>query len=146
MMNLRLGEKDLQIHFGYKAVAQSGILNDLAKLSNNDEHKIDNIMNILPKMILVGVQKYHKKDFGYDYRTKAGENVKLEILYDLLDEYFDEPNHDYMELFNQLQDELTEEGFLSKLLREENQEPELVVEKIQTTIPEEPRTEIRYAN
>lgn len=125
MLEIKLGNTELKIKFGYEVVARTGILQKLVELGNKENGNLgemDKIMNILPELILVGVQKTNKDRFGYDYRTGAGKDKKLDIVYDLLDEYFEQDDADFMELFNQIQDELVEKGFLSKMFREEQKE------------------------
>ena len=121
MLELKLGNTDLQLKFGYEVVARTGILQKLSDLSNKDDGRsdIDKIMNILPELILVGVQKTNKNRFGYDYRTGAGKDQKLDIVYDLLDEYFEQDDADFMALFDKIQEELVENGFLSKMIAPE---------------------------
>lgn len=122
MLEIKLGNTELKIKFGYEVVARTGILQKLVEMDGEDKNKvsdIDKVMNILPELILVGVQKTNKERFGYDYRTGAGKDKKLDIVYDLLDEYFEQDDADFMELFNQLQEELTEKGFLSKMFRDQ---------------------------
>ena len=140
MLKIKLGDTELEIKFGYEVVARTGILKKLVELGNKSEDEsnlddIDKIMNILPELILAGVQKTNKSRFGYDYKTGAGKEQKLDIIYDLLDEYFEQDDADFMELFNQLQEELTEKGFLSKMFREEQtaeQETEETSKKVKS--------------
>ena len=127
MMELTLAGKPYQIKFAYTPVVKSGILKKLASMTNGDEagaglDSIDKIMNILPELILVGLQKNHKKDFGYVYDTNAGKAEKLSKVYDALDDYFESDDADFMELFKSLQDELLENSFLSKMFREAQEE------------------------
>lgn len=125
MLELKLGNTDLQLKYGYEVVARTGILQKLSDLSNKDDGRsdIDKIMNILPELILVGVQKTNKNRFGYDYRTGAGKDQKLDIVYDLLDEYFEQDDADFMKLFDKIQEELVENGFLSKMIAPEKETP-----------------------
>lgn len=119
-MIIKLGGKDYTIKYAYTPVVKSGILKRLASMGDSEDglDSIDNIMNILPELILVGLQKNHKSDFGYVYETNAGKEEKLSRVYGLLDDYFDNEDADFMNLFQSLQDELLENSFLSKMFRD----------------------------
>lgn len=135
MLEIKLSGKPYQIKYVYTPVVKSGILKKLAQMGNSEDglDSIDNVMNILPELILVGLQKNHKKDFGYVYDTNAGKAEKLAKVYDALDDYFDDENADFMGLFESLQNELLENSFLSKMFREAQEE----VKETPKEVPEE---------
>ena len=135
MLEIKLSGKPYQIKYVYTPVVKSGILKKLAQMGNSEDglDSIDNVMNILPELILVGLQKNHKKDFGYVYDTNAGKAEKLAKVYDALDDYFDDENADFMGLFESLQNELLENSFLSKMFREAQEE----VKEPPKEVPEE---------
>lgn len=128
MLHLKLGKAQLSIRFGYEATVRSKILKRLAELTvnqGNDSFETATIMmELVPEMILVGAQKYHSKDYGYDYKTEEGKEESLSKIYSLLDDYFEEEDADFTELLESLQKELMENGFLAKLFKKEveNQE------------------------
>lgn len=127
MLHLKLGKAELSIRFGYEATVRSKILKRLASLrldSGESYDKIEVMMELVPEMILVGAQKFHSKDYGYDYKTEAGKEESLSKIYELLDDYFEEDDADFTELLESLQSELLENGFLAKLFKKEveNQE------------------------
>lgn len=136
MLELTLAGKPYQIKFAYTPVVKSGILKKLASMTDGNEEggldSIDKIMNILPELILVGLQKNHKKDFGYVYDTNAGKTEKLSKVYDALDDYFESEDSDFMELFKSLQAELLENSFLSKMFQQAQEEV-----KNEQKVPEE---------
>lgn len=124
MLNLKLGKTQLSIRFGYEATVRSKILKKLAALtvSKGSEDNFDSMslmMEIVPEMILVGAQKFHSDEYGYDYKTDAGKEEALSKIYDLLDDYFEEEDADFSDLLTSLQEELTENGFLSKMFKKE---------------------------
>lgn len=136
MLSLKLGKAQLSIRFGYEATVRSKILKKLAALTveKDDEDTFDRMsmmMEIVPEMILVGAQKYHSKDYGYDYKTEAGKEEALSKIYELLDDYFEEEDADFSTLMESLQSELMENGFLAKMFKKEveNQEKEQKKEK-----------------
>ncbi len=128
MLHLKLGKAQLSIRFGYEATVRSKILKRLAELTvnqGNDSFETATVMmELVPEMILVGAQKYHSKDYGYDYKTEEGKEESLSKIYSLLDDYFEEEDADFTDLLESLQKELMENGFLAKLFKKEveNQE------------------------
>ena len=124
MLNLKLGKAQLSIRFGYEATVRSNILKRLAEMTVEGESedsfdRINKMMELVPEMILVGAQKFHSKEFGYDYKTEEGKEESLSKIYSLLDDYFDGEEADFSELLNSLQNELMENGFLSKMFKRE---------------------------
>ena len=134
MLNLKLGKAQLSIRFGYEATVRSKILKKLAALTVEKEGE-DNfdrmglMMEIVPELILVGAQKFHSDEYGYDYKTEAGKEEALSKIYELLDDYFEEPDADFSILLTSLQDELMENGFLSKMFKEEVKNAEKAAKK-----------------
>ena len=120
MTILKIGDKEYNIQFGYKATADSGIIKDLMKLddSKNDMEAVDAIIGILPKMLLVGLQKNHKDEFSCDLKNITGSEAE-EKTCNLLDDYFESDDSDTNGIFQILQGELVENGFLSKLLNQQ---------------------------
>lgn len=124
MLNLKLGKTQLSIRFGYEATVRSKILKKLAALTVETEgednfDRMSLMMEIVPEMILVGAQKFHSDEYGYDYKTDAGKEEALSKIYDLLDDYFEEEDADFSDLLTSLQEELMENGFLSKMFKKE---------------------------
>lgn len=125
MTKLKLGEKELQIKFGYEATVKSGIIKKVAELDSLDNiEAVDKILLFLPELILVGAQKFHKEEFGYDPVNEEEKEQKLGKVYSMLDDYFDGEDADVHALYNALLAELLENGFLSKLLKAEQKEVE----------------------
>lgn len=125
MLNLKFGKKEYKIKYAYEPTVKSGLLKMLAGLgSDNTMESIDAIMKVVPEMILVGLQKFHKSDFGYKYDTNAGKEEALSKVYAIVEDYFDEEDSDFMELFHSLENELLENSFLSKMFREEKETQE----------------------
>ena len=80
---------------------------------------LDAIMSILPELVLAGVQKFHKEEYGYNYLTGEGKEEQLDKIYALLDDYFDTEDADFQELYGDLQKELLDNGFLASMFRAE---------------------------
>lgn len=124
MTTLKIGEKEFQIKYGYMVTAKSGIVKKLMDFSESFSgeasalEKIGELMDILPELLLVGLQKYHRGEYGYDYNTGDGKQDALDRVTDLLDDYFDDPESNFSELLADLQNELTQNGFLASMFRQ----------------------------
>lgn len=120
MTTINIKDKEYKIQYGYRVTWKSGIVKDLVLLSEIQDNfeRIDKVMSMLPNLILVGLQKHHE-EFAYDYDTEEDKEDKIARVCDLLDDYFDEEEADFEELFNTLQNELLENGFLAALFRQE---------------------------
>lgn len=131
MMIFKVLDKEYQIKFGYEATLKSGILSKMARLEDEaggdkisvaDEiNGVENILLFIPEMLLVGLQRFHKEEFGYVYETEEGKDEQLSKIYGLIDDYFDEDedSEGAVGLYRALQDEMLENGFLAKMFRKE---------------------------
>ena len=82
------------------------------------------MLGFLPEFLLVGLQKFHADEFGFDFDDKEAKEKQLAKMYDLLDDYLDPENEegeDIMSLYNDLSAEMEKNSFLSKLLAREAQ-------------------------
>lgn len=126
-MKIILGGKEYTIKFGYKAVVESKIIQKLVALETGNTTEleaIDKILSFLPEFLLVGLQKFHADELGFDFDDKEAKEKQLAKMYDLLDDYLDPENEeggDIMSLYNDLSAELEKNSFLSKLLKQEVQ-------------------------
>ena len=126
-MKITLGGTEYTIKFGYKAVVESKIIQKLVTLETGNTTEleaIDKILGFLPEFLLVGLQKFHADEFGFDFDDKEAKGKQLAKMYDLLDDYLDPENEeggDIMSLYNDLSAELEKNSFLSKLLEQEVQ-------------------------
>lgn len=134
MTTLKIGDKELKIKFGYEATLKTRLLSKLAKKenNNNDENANDGLESMeelflfLPEFLLVGLQKYHSDEFGFDYTTGAGKDEQLNKVFGLIEEYFDSnENADAITLYNLLTEEMLQNGFLKSYFQKE-------VEKVKT--------------
>lgn len=137
-MKLKIGEKELNIKFGYKPTLKERIISRVVKASkanSEDEaenmEKIEDLLLFLPEILLVGLQVHHK-DYRYDYDTKEGKKEQLEKVFNLIDEYSSSEDADLMKLFNDLQEEMKNDSFLASLFRKAE-----AVEKVEETVPSE---------
>lgn len=122
MVVLKLGKAQLSVRYGYEATVRSGIIKRLAGLTKSGGDtfdKVEAMMEIIPELLLVGLQKFHSKEYGYNYKTEEGKDEALSKVYGLLDDYFDEEDADFSFLLDTLQNELMENGFLAKVMAKE---------------------------
>lgn len=113
-MVITLGNKDYTIKYGYEATVRSGLV---TKLINNDNESVEIALELLPEMLLVGLQHDHADEFKFDYASGNGKEEALSKVYALLDNYFEDDESDFGDLYNQLQEEMTNNGFLAAMFR-----------------------------
>ena len=122
-MKITLGGTEYTIKFGYKAVVESKIIQKLVALETGNTTEleaVDKILGFLPEFLLVGLQKFHKDEFGFDNEDEKKD--QLDKVFDLLDDYFEDENGgDFKDLYQGLSKELEDNSFLSKLLKQEVQ-------------------------
>ena len=123
MTTIKIGEKEFNIKYGYEATVKNGIIKKLVSLGeeNGNMESIEKILLLLPELLLAGLQKYHADEYGFDYKNSDQKEKQMAKVYALLDEYFDGEDGDVEKLFGDLQNELLENGFLSKILRKERE-------------------------
>ena len=143
MKTIKIGEKEYKIQFGYIATAKSGIIRDLVNIERmigDGESAIENLDKILmfiPEIMLVGLQKFHREEFGYNYDTKEGKDEAFEKVSQLVDDYFDGEDADFKGLFNSLEEELLHNGFLSSMFNEEQESQNKKQKKVQSRAKKE---------
>lgn len=135
MLNLKIGEKEFNIKFGYNITLKSKLISKMVEVGNEISQdnemdttenllKIEEMMLFIPEVLLIGLQKNHRAEFGYNYDTKEGMEESLEKVCDLLDDYFEEEGADIIKLYNDLQNEMLNEGFLKNVFQKELAEQE----------------------
>ena len=141
MTTLTINGKEYKIKYGYEATARCGVGNTVEELEalmekggNMDWADVDKILKLLPNILLAGLQKFHKDEFGYNYETGDGRQDALDKTFELVDDYFDEnEGADFVDLFNLLQEEMLKNGFLARLLQSQAEEPKPKATKKATT-------------
>lgn len=123
-MKIKLNGKEYTVKFGYAPVVKNKIIQRLIETEQQggELEVIDNMLKFLPEFLLVGLQKFHADEFGFDFDNKEAKEKQLEKIYDLLDDYLDPENEeggDIISLYNDLAAEMEKNSFLSKMLAEE---------------------------
>lgn len=106
-----------EIKFGIEATTKSGILKKVKEVQQSGDDFVDEIemtLNMLPEFLLVGLQKRHKDEFGYDYNTNEGKEEAKTKVCELIDEYTDQEDSSIRELFEELLKEVMQNGFFKK--------------------------------
>lgn len=124
MLKLNIGDKELKIKFGYKPTLKERVISKMAKFnketkkddeSGADLERIEDLLMYLPEVLLVGLQVYHE-EYRYDYDSGNGKQEQLDKIFDLIDEYATNDG-DLIELYNQFNEEMQNDSFLSSLFR-----------------------------
>lgn len=125
-MKIKLNGKEYTVKFGYAPVYQNRIIPRVVGMGQQGDEleATDNMLGFLPEFLLVGLQKFHADEFGFEFDDKEAKEKQLAKMYDLLDDYLDPENEegkDIMSLYDDLTAELEKNSFLSKLLAKEEQ-------------------------
>ena len=126
MFSFSANGKTYKVKFGYGVLTQSDILTQVSSMGAINNPK--DMIKMLPELILVGLQKKHKDEFGYE--TEEEKKIAYYKVCDLLDDYEDESTeenpHNGFTLFEKASQELEKNGFLSGMVKamEEKSEEE----------------------
>lgn len=121
-----------EIKFGIEATTKSGILKKVKEVQQSGDDFVDEIemtLNMLPEFLLVGLQKRHKDEFGYDYNTNEGKEEAKTKVCELIDEYTDQEDSSIRELLEELLKEVMQNGFFKKEVLRMKAEKEAEAEK-----------------
>lgn len=122
-MTLKIGEKELNVKFGFEATLKTRLLSRMAKLEKakgNGAESMEDTMLFLPDVLLVGLQKFHSDEYGFNYESGEGKEGQLEKMFALIDEYLDtNKEEDAITLYNGLTEELLKNGFLKSQFQKE---------------------------
>lgn len=121
MLKMEIGGKEYKIKFGYEPVLKERIISKMAKISSLFEgeevqpESMEDALLFIPEIFLVGLQVHHP-EFRYDYNTKVGKEDKLRQTYEIMDQYLSDGG-DMFKIFEDMQNEMVNDSFLSSLLR-----------------------------
>ena len=123
MFSFKVGDKEYKVKYGYGVLCNSDLI-DMVTSIGQENNGFKGAMKTVAELILAGLQKCHKDEFGYE--TESEEEAALNKVYDLMDEYEEEsteenPQNGYT-LFEKCNEELMKNGFLSQMRKnaEEN--------------------------
>lgn len=122
-MVLKVNGMELNVKYGYEATLKTKLLSRLASREKEKEEGMEateNLLLFLPEFLLVGLQKFHSDEYGFDYETGKGKQEQLEKMFSLIDDYFDQnDNEDAITLYNSLSEEMMKNGFLKSQFQKE---------------------------
>ena len=123
MFSFKVGNKEYKVKYGYGVLCNSDLIDKVTSI-DQENNGFKGAMKTVAELILAGLQKCHKDEFGYE--TESEEETALAKVYDLMDEYEEEsteenPQSGYT-LFEKCNEELMKNGFLSQMRKnaEEN--------------------------
>ena len=152
MLKVTIKGNEYRLRFGMRALAKTGVLTKVFSMNKTDKEgeketdeemnnemikNMENICLLLGELFLAGSQK-DCPELKYDIEDKDDYEKKLDMVFDILDDY-EEDGNDLMELFAELQAELTEKGFLGRMTGAVKD----VAEQVDATvIPQDHKTKI----
>lgn len=140
MFKFDVKDETYKVRFGYGVLRKTNLIDRITGLSDlkeDSEERVQEVFSLLSELLLAGLQKHHKDKFGYE--TEDEKKNALDKVDNLLDDYEDEgtedkPQNGYI-LFEKLQEELMNNGFLSGLVSKEADEA--AIEKNATVMPQD---------
>lgn len=134
-MKITVNGKEYTIKFGYKATIKSKILGKLVLLDHIEEdmESINKALETYAEIVLVGLQKFHSDEFGYDLDTDEGKAEKLDKAYDFIEDYLESEEGDIRTLYAGLEQELINNSFLSKMFQQEQAKAQKTAKKATAT-------------
>ena len=122
MYIFKIHGKEYKVRFTYRMICKDDLLDKVSNLNleNMDARSIvDKLTTTTAELLLAGLQKYHKDEFGYDNDEEKAQRV--DQMLDLFDDYEDESTEEHEQsaasLYRDLQSELEKNGFLSTMLK-----------------------------
>ena len=125
MYLFRVGGNTYKVQYGYGVLYKSNLIDRVIGVTKTDGENpaeaIKNLIGLTAEMLLEGLQKKHKDQFGYE--TPEERDTQIAIICDMLDEYEEEHADDEeppngFTLFTDLQKEMERNGFLSQINRD----------------------------
>lgn len=119
MFSFKVSGKEYKIRFGYRVLCTTNLIDRVVNISDQDDksHAFQNMLETVAELLLAGLQKSHRDEFGWE--TESEKKQVMDKVYDLLDTYEDESTEenpqDGFTMFEMLQKELMENGFLSQV-------------------------------
>lgn len=123
MLTLKIGEKELDVKYGYEATLKTKLLSRMAKRESGGTESMESVEELLlflPEFLLVGLQKFHSDDYGFDYESGKGKDEQIVKMFSLIEDYIDENDEeDAITLYNELTEEMMKNGFLKSMYQKE---------------------------
>lgn len=125
MYQLSVNDRMFDIKYAYTVTVKQELIPKIAKNQMQDNiNSADDFFSsaqeslaLLPETLLIGLQKYHYDEFGFNYDTNEGKQEALSKVNDLLDQLFDDEEVNPFDIYNSCISELMENGFLKKMFQ-----------------------------
>lgn len=128
MLKLKIGDKELNVKYAYEPTLKCRVLSRMVKKESEKESKneieameaTEELLLFLPEMLLVGLQKFHSDEYGFDWETGEGKEEQVSKMFTLIEEYFDSNDkEDAITFYNALSEEMLSDGFLRSQFQRE---------------------------
>lgn len=125
MLILKIGDKELKVKYGYEATLKARLLSKMAKkeAAKNGESNTEtteDMLLFLPEFLLIGLQKFHVDEYGFNWETGEGKEKQIDKMFSLIEDYFDNnEDADAITLYNELTKEMLNNGFLKSQFQKE---------------------------
>ena len=140
MYVLKVDGNTYKVAYSYRTLAFSDILDRIQSVMGDAKEgetvfsKMKDMMKFVPELLLYGLQKNHKEQFGFE--TEEEKAAQLDKVYDIIDDYEEEHSTDEVaegemkpDAFSLMTDlflELESKGFLARLSAEADESAEKV--------------------
>lgn len=122
MYIFKIHGKEYKVRYTYRTICEGDIIDRISDATNFEgldvRGMIERISKATAELLLVGLQKYYSKEFGYSNDDEKAQ--RIEEMLDLFDDYEDESTEEHEQsaatLFSDLQGELQKNGFLSAMM------------------------------
>lgn len=129
MYVFKVNDTEYKVKYSYRVLCETDLIDRVINtMATSDDSKdgatqFKDLLKLTAELLLAGLQKFHRDEFGYD--TDSEKKEKLFVVYDMIDDYEDEhaeepdeSRKDSATLFIDLQSELENNGFLSRIGRD----------------------------
>ena len=131
MFVFKVNDAEYKVRFGYGVLCKTDLIDRMVEVYGSETksgaHQIREMISLTAELLLAGLQKCHKEEFGYI--TESEKDSALDKVFSLIDDYEDEhtddpedeEKRDALQQFVGLQEELQKNGFLSRIRKETEQ-------------------------
>lgn len=66
MVTFNVHGKEYKVVFGYGLLTKTDVLDKVQGITDGKERSLQKMISLLPELLLAGLQKKHKEEFGYE--------------------------------------------------------------------------------
>lgn len=132
MLTLNIGNRELNVKYGVEATLKANLISRITRLQGKIRKSeefgdgiasLEELLLLLPEMLLIGLQKYHK-EYKYDVDKGTGKEKHYSAMFEIIEEYCDGEDKDAYVLFGELSAEMMNNGFLRSMFRSAEEQTE----------------------